>query len=317
MSLITLGLTAILAASLQSAPAPASASHGAPGQERDRASQVDDVIVEAGRLRGLSVQDQARAFVGEVSAPAPRRGLARWGGRVCIGVVNVRNDVAQGLADHVSRMAMDLGLTAGDPGCTPNLVVIFTDDAKGVASALVQNNRRVFHLGVEGLDRGNVALREFQTSDDPVRWWHVSMPIVGATGERAIRMPGDQQPIYVPGEGRVNAGRPIADAITKAIVIIDINKVEATPLPQLADYIGLVSLSQVDPEGDTRAFETILNLFDNPDSSPGLSSWDRSYLASLYQAYPERINPWDQAGAMARGIIRASRTEAREAVPQP
>lgn len=316
MSLVALTLAMSLAGSFQAervqAPVLPPQVRG-----RDAASQVDDVIVEGGRLRGLSVQDQATAFVGEVAAPASRRGLARWNGRVCVGVINVRNDVAHALADHVSRMAVDVGLTPGDPGCSPNVVIIFTNDAKEIASALVARKRQAFRLGVDGLDRGNHALRAFQTSDDPVRWWHVSMPIVGATGERAIRMPGDQQPIYVPGEGRVNAGRPIADAITKAIVIIDINKVEATPLPQLADYIGLVSLSQVDPEGDTRAFETILNLFDNPDASPGLSSWDRSYLASLYQAYPERINPWDQAGAMARGIIRASRTEARETVPQP
>lgn len=316
MSLVALALTAALTGAVQAAPVQAPTSTPlSQTPARGDASQVDDVIVEGGRLRGLSVQDQATAFVGEVAAPASRRGLARWNGRVCVGVVNVRNDMAQALADHVSRMAVEVGLSPGDPGCDPNVVIIFTNDAKGIAMALVERNRQAFRLGVDGLDRGNAALRAFETSDHPVRWWHVSMPINGVTGERAIRMPGDQDPIYVPGEGRVNAGRPISDAITKAIVIVDVNQVAGTSLPLLGDYLGLVSLSQVDPDGDTRRFDTILNLFDNPDASKGLSSWDQSYLASLYKAYPERINPWDQAGAMARGIIRASRDEARGAAP--
>lgn len=280
--------------------------------EGDAPYRVGDVVVS-----GRSVQDQATAFVGAVAAPPSRRGLARWSGRVCVGVANLRNDIAMALADHVSRVAVEVGLPVGDPGCTPNVVVIFADDAKGMATGLVERDRRAFRLGVDGLDRGNRALEAFQTSERAVRWWHVSMPVVGATGQRAVRMPGDTGIIGVPGEGLVNAGRPITDVLSKAIIIVDANALEDATLPQLGDYIALVSLLQVDPDGDTRAFPTILNLFEDPQDTPGLSDWDRSYLASLYDAYPERVNPWDQAAAMARGIVRAERKAARQVDQQP
>lgn len=289
-------------------PAAVAASGAAEGEAPYR---VGDVIVS-----GRSVQDQAAAFVGEVAAPSSRRGLARWRGGVCVGVVNLRNDIARALADHVSRVAVDVGLRVGEPGCTPNIVVIFADDAKNLASGLVKRDRRAFHLGVDGLDRGNRALTAFQASERPIRWWHVSMPVVGSTGQRAIRMPGDTGFIFVPGEGLVNAGRPITDVLSKVIIIVDANKLEGTALPQLGDYIALVSLLQVDPDGDTRGFPTILNLFDDPTVISGFSDWDRSYLASLYDAYPERVNPWDQAAAMARGMIREQKA-ARRADRQP
>lgn len=296
----------------QSAQPPQPVAVATPSALEDGAYRVGDVVVS-----GRSVQDQATAFVGAVAAPPSRRGLARWRGRVCVGVANLRNDVAMALADHVSRVAAEVGLSVGDPGCTPNVVVIFADDAKNLASGLVKRDRRAFRLGVDGLDRGNRALEAFQTSERPVRWWHVSMPVIGVTGERAIRMPGDTGLILVPGEGLVNAGRPITDSLSKVIIIVDADQLRGATLPQLGDYIALVSLLQVDPDGDTRAFPTILNLFDDPQVTPGLSDWDRSYLASLYNAYPERVNPWDQAAAMARGIVRDKRKTARQADEQP
>ncbi|MFK0299620.1 hypothetical protein ACIQTU_10420 [Brevundimonas sp. NPDC090276] len=280
--------------------------------QSDQATQVDDVFVD-----GRSIQDQAWAFAGEVAAPVAQRGLARWRGSVCIGVVNISNQIGQALVDHISRQAMEVGLPVGEPGCAPNIIVTFTDDADGLAAGLVERSGRALHSGIGGMDRGKRALADFQTSDRPVRWWHVSMPVVGATGERAIRMPGDSGPIFVPGEGLVNAGRPIADVLNKAIIIVDVNRLEGATLPQLGDYIALVSLLQVDPDGDTRGFQTILNLFDNPSTVSGLTGWDRAYLSSLYDAYPERIDRLDQAAAMARSMIRAEREDRRKADLEP
>lgn len=271
--------------------------------------RVGDVVVT-----GYSIQDQATAFVGAVAAPSQRRGIARWRSVVCVGVANLRNDIAIALADHVSRVAVDVGLRVGSPGCTPNVVIIFADDARALASTLVERDRKVFRLGVGGLDRGNQALTAFQLSERPVRWWHVSMPIVASSGARAIRMPGDAGFIFVPGEGLVHAGRPVTDALNKVIIIVDADQLDGATLPQLGDYLALVSLLQVDPNGDTRTFATILNLFDDPQAVPGLSEWDRTYLASLYGAYPERINPWDQAAAMSRRIVREWKT-AQQADP--
>lgn len=305
-------LAFVMGASLMIGGAQASPSSNEVVLQSDQATQVDDVFVD-----GRSIRDQTRAFAGEVAAPAVRRGLARWKGSVCVGVVNVSNRIGQALVDHISRQAIEVGLSVGEPGCAPNIIVTFTDDADGVAVGLVERSGRALHSGIGGMDRGKGALTDFQTSDRPVRWWHVSMPVIGVTGERAIRLPGDAGPIFVPGEGLVNSGRPIADVLNKAIIIVDVNRLEGATLPQLGDYIALVSLLQVDPGGDTRGFPTILNLFDNPQAVSGLTGWDRAYLSSLYDAYPERINRSDQAAAMARSVIRAEREARRKADLEP
>lgn len=272
----------------------------------DAATRLADVVVERRDLR-----QQTESFAEGLAAPAARRGLARWGGRVCVGVVNIRPEIAQALADRVSELALDLNLRTGAPGCTPNVVVIFTDDAPGLATAMVDQEPAAFHLGVGGLDRGRVALETFKTSDAPVRWWHVSMPVIGASGQRAIRMPGDAGPIFVPGEGIVNRGRPIADNLNKVIIVLDVGKLGGVTLPQLADYVGLVAMAQIDPEGETGAFDTVMNLFDNPDSTPGLSDWDALYLQALYNGPRERVNPDRQAADIARILRRASRAQER------
>ncbi|MGH7026927.1 hypothetical protein [Brevundimonas sp.] len=279
--------------------APPAATQATP----EEAVRLEDVVVTSRRLR-----DEAGAFVEELAAPPPNRGLARWRGAVCIGVVNLSESVARPLIDHIATVANAYDVRIGAPGCSPNVVIIFTDDAPGLATALVSREPGAFRVGwSRKLDRGKEALDAFQVSDGPVRWWHISMPVIGATGRRAIRMPGDEGPIYVPGEGRVNNGRPISDQLSKVMIIVDMTKVEGTSLPLLGDYLAMVALAQVDPEGDTGRFDTVLNLFDGHGRAAGLSGWDRAYLSSLYGAHWERVDPYTHASAIVRDLRRAER----------
>lgn len=273
----------------------------------EAATRLADVVVSHRELG-----EQAESFVNEIAAPPNRRGLARWAGRVCVGAVNVRTEVAQPVIDRVSQLALDLNLRVGEPGCTPNIIIIFTDDASGLAKQMVERDRYAFHWGVGGLDRGKSALQEFQDSDAAVRWWHVSIPVVGATGARAIRFPGDMGIIYVPGEGLVNRGRPVSDVLNKVFIVLDVDQLGGVNLAQLSDYIGLVAMAQIDPDGETAEYDTVLNLFDDPQNVSGLSDWDAVYLQALYDSAWERVNPIGQADAIARLVRRAERQSDRQ-----
>ena len=297
MGVLTAVLSVALTATIQTAPVP---------PPQDPPAELGDVVVD-----GRSLRDRVEEFVDEVAAPPRRRGIARWRSRVCVGVVNLHKAQAQGLIDRISTVADEYGVRLGEPGCQPNVVLIFADDGRAMAGALVEADRRAFHLGVGGLDRGKAALEQFRQSEAPVRWWHVSMPIVGATGVRAIRMPGDSGPIYVPGEGLVNNGRPITDMLNKVIVIVDAGKLEHVAGDQLADYLAMVSLAQVDPEGDTSAYDTILNIFDAPAAPNRLTAWDRGYLEALYDSWPQRLEGSRQAAAVARILERQNPGSAR------
>ena len=301
----------------QSAP-PASPPPQEPVPETT--ATLEDIVVERRQLESM-----VRDFVGEVGAPARRRGLARWQGGICVGVVNIRTEVAQYIADRVSDVGMDLGLTPGEPGCRANIFIVFAVDSAGLADAMVDENRQAFRRGVGGLDRGNPALRDFRSADRPVRWWHVSTPTDSETGRRAVRLPGDVDPttgqpnapvVATFAASRLNS--QIRDDMSKVMIIVDVDRLGETNLVQLADYLAFISMVQVDPDGETASYDTILNLFDAPMSVDGLTEWDASYLESLYRVQDspvQRINPRAQAGAMAADMLR-ERRRAREAAAE-
>jgi hypothetical protein len=58
---------------------------------------------------------------------------------------------------------------------------------------------------------------------------------------------------------------------------------------QLADYLAVVSLAQIDPKTDPRQFDSILNLFSNPAPCSGLTDWDLKYLQALYGFDQKRV----------------------------
>ncbi len=298
MGVLTAAFAAALATTIQTAPQAA---------PQEAPTALGDVVVD-----GRPLGERVREFVDEVAAPPQRRGIARWFDPVCFGVVNLRAEQGRALIDHLSTVAEAQGVGLAEPGCRPNVVVIFADNGRAMADALVEAERPLFHLGVGGLDRGKAALDAFRQSDAPVRWWHVSLPVIGSTGQRAIRMPGDFAPIYVPAEGLVNRGRPITDVLNKVIIIVDAGKIAGVDGARLGDYLALVSLAQVDPEGDTAGYDTVLNLFDAPTGG-GLSEWDRGYLEALYDSRPDRLDGSRHARAVTRLLERSE----AEGEPRP
>lgn len=267
------------------------------------AVELQEVVVEGRRLRAV-VQD----FVGEVAAPATGgRGAARWNSPVCIGVVNLRADVAQYIVDRASDVARELGLNAGEPGCTANILIIAAADGQAVADGIVEERRRAFNPGGSGMTRSFRALEAFRTSDAPIRWWHVSGPVDSESGELATRLPGRDAPqIAVSRASRLRTD--IRDDMFKAIIVVDITKAESITLTQLADYCTLVAFAQVDPEADVASFDTILNAFSDPEVQ-GLTSWDMDYLNALYSIEQNRLTSGGRGAEIVDLMMRSVRAE--------
>jgi len=280
------------------------------------AVQLEDVVVSGQPLDRL-----IRDFVGEVAEPNRNRGLARWEDRVCVGVANLEGEIAQYLTDRISTVATDIGLTAGAPGCTPNILVIATADAEGLARQLTVDRRRAFRMGGAGMDRGGAALRDFVATDRPVRWWQMAMPIDSETGGRAVRIPGDCEGVQCAGgDNSVLAFAPqikvfaasrirtqIVDSLIRAVVIVDVDEVQNVSALQLADYIAMVTLAQIDPDADTGSYASILNVFDAPGSSDSLTDWDRAYLDGLYAAERNQIGERAARSDVVDSIHRSHR----------
>ncbi len=78
----------------------------------------------------------------------------------------------------------------------------------------------------------------------------------------------------------------------------------------LADYLAFVALAQIDPEADTSAYDSVLNLFDRDDPAEGLTGWDRAYLEGLYSSESNRIHQASQVQSVSNAILAVYRGRA-------
>ena len=308
-------MLAFVVAALLGSSGPQSPPPAVPQAEPTQQSSADAASV---RLEDVEItgqrDDMVRAFVETVAAPNRHRGMARWASDICIGVANLRPEGARYIVDRVSTVAEDVGLKPGEPGCAPNVIIIASTSPDALAAELVQDRRRAFLMGGPGMDRGRAALDAFVNSDQPVRWWQVSMPTNVDTGAPAVRLPGDCQGTcssaadFAP-VNRVVAGSrlalPIIDNLFRTVIILDVDQVSRVSIRQLADYLAMISLTQVDPDADTGAYVSVLNVFDDPASTDGLSDWDEAYLHGLYQTVQVRRSPIAARSALSDSIRRA------------
>jgi hypothetical protein len=275
---------------------------------------VDEVVVRGRRMSEIEsdLRIHVGDFIQQVAAPPEGRGYARWYRRVCISVSNLERTTAQYLVDRISRLALEVGLAPGEPGCRPNVIIVFATNAKETAADVVANQPTVLRpFGDGDVQRGLAALREFAESEKPVRWWHVSMPVDARTGRPAMRVPGDPTnpggPLRAPavnvaGPSRLHSG--VRDELQSVLVIVDGPKLQGrgTTWQQIGDYLALVSLAQIDLDANPAAFDTILNLFSNPAAYSGLTDWDLSYVHSLY-SYDQEREPGLQRNAVVGRMV--------------
>ena len=291
-------------------PVPQSAPRTAPPllppQSADDVAEVGDVLVEAQRS-----QEAAARFIERIGAPASSRRLARWPRTVCVAVANLSSAPARYLVDRVSQVAMELGLEVGEPGCTANVLIVATVDASEMATRLVDEHRLAFRPGGSGTTLSLSQLEAFKTSERPVRWWHVSVPVDSETGARAVRLAGEDPPVInVSRASRLRSD--IRDDLNKVIIIIDVDRLGSTTFPQLADYVSMVAMAQIDATASTADIDTVMNVFDDPAFTPGFTNWDLAYLHALYQAEPNRAHVGAQAAEITGLMVENRREQAAE-----
>jgi hypothetical protein len=274
--------------------------------QEEPVTRVDDIVV----IGNVPLREQIDIFVGEVTEPPEGRGPARWSrrGGVCVGVANLRQDVAQAVADRVSDRARQLGLTVGEPGCRANVLIIATDDGQALARALVERSPNAFRPDYAGSSKTRRELDLFVETDRPIRWWHVSMPVISGQGIPAVRMPGEDAP-FIPGSGRVRTA--VRNVLLRAYVIVDLNQTEHLTLNQLADYAAMVAFAQIDPDAEVDQFSTILNVLDDPGAVSELTDWDLAYLGAVYTGERNQRSPRSQVSSVAASMY-ADRDAAME-----
>lgn len=268
------------------------------GAQTPPADSTDRVVID-----GQRIEDAVRDFVAEVGAPPKGKNLARWDGTICTGAVNITPQYAQRLIDQVSAVALAVGLEIGEPGCKPNVLILASPDGDALAAQLVKEHFQAFlPPDTEGNDLGRKALRAFETSDAPVRWWHVTQTINVDTGQAIVL----GKEVTVRSSGRLR--NSVREDMSHVVIVLDTSRIGTVSIASLADYISMIALAQVDADADTRAYKSILNLFASDDRMARMTQWDLDYLVALHAARGDSKRRGGQEGEIATQMLKLPST---------
>lgn len=272
------------------------------------ATSVDDVTV-VGATTHRDLETYARTVV---SGPMGRLS-PRWNDRICVNIVNMDEPHAALLRDRIGVVAKAIGLRPLPPGCPANISIYASDEPDALAESLVAAAPRGFRPARLGVSLGDAALETFRTSDAPVRWWHVSLPLMVDTGQLAIAVTdADSNPmsrsVAVRNGSRLRGN--VRDDMVGVTIIVDTKKLNGAPFSALSDYLAFIALAPADPRVETQGFDTVLNLFDQP-GVPGLSLMDEDYLFALYSSSRDPATPGIQAAEIADRMASEQRRRSR------
>ncbi|MGZ9113528.1 MAG: hypothetical protein ACXW3K_02805 [Brevundimonas sp.] len=238
-------------------------------------TRMEDVIV-TGRVSPALLDEFVRTTV----AAVPGRRLARWHREVCVDIRNISPEHAAYMRERIAGLAAEAGLEMAEAGCGSPVLILGSDDGAFTARTLVDHAPLAFHPMDWNSDLGRDALARFTTSDAPVRWWHVSLPVDADTG-----VPVSGSMVSATRGSRLRS--ETRDDLKRAVIIIDVARAGAAPFDVLSDYVAMAALIPADPERDPAPWPTIMNLFHQGRVEPGvtgLTSLDRDYLRAFYAA---------------------------------
>jgi hypothetical protein len=260
------------------------------------ATPLETVEVTASREK---VRREIQTFVHKVTR-LEGEFVGRWGAPICPTVVGVSDSQAQFIRHRLIEVqdAVRKHEATTQPKCRPNLFVIITDEADQVVADWKERDPGMFRWKTrEGVSRSG--------GTGPVRTWHNAIvePADGsaATGSRLHRGLPSGKP-SCPLSGRIVAS--CWEHITTAVVLVDARATGRVTLTQLADFISVVSLSQIDLSADLGGVDSILRLFAQPPPEvppAGLTEWDHAFLNGLYRA---SYSPMDQQRDIEARMVR-------------
>lgn len=254
-----------------------------------RADAIPGVTVEAQRDRE-KLEREVDAFVSSAFVRSDES-LMRWDHPVCPLVAGLTREQGEFVLQRLSDIARSANAPLGQETCKANLFVIVAKKPDVFLKLLWRRRPLLFDT------RNGVApVKRFIETPRPVRVWYntqdisadgetagsFSLVLVASTGlsMRAIEYPTFTSPSSL--GSRLT--RQVVRNIGSAIVVIDAKQIDGLNFGQLADYVGLVGLAQINLDRNLeQSPPTILRVFSTAGASPPeMTVWDRALLHSLY-----------------------------------
>ncbi|WBO22095.1 hypothetical protein [Sphingomonas abietis] len=252
-----------------------------------------EIIVEGHTLDAKEIAQAVRTISHPESTGGFDSQYPRWTDRVCVLVAGFPLEGAQFIADRVGQVARGLKLDVGEPGCTPNVFILATNDP----TKLIATLRLKRHSLVDGKDVP--VLRQVQESHDAVRW-------IGATSMRGSE--GEPPTLNgfaadgraIPQTNSYNGGSRLVAAtrmvLSRETIVVDTTQTDGVNFGQLADYLAFVTLAQLNPHAGAPGVNSILSLFPRGNHAPaGLTAFDKAYLKGLYKSTVNAVGTVQQS----------------------
>ena len=241
------------------------------------ALHLDTITVEAAKHREI-VERQVKAFVGQIAVKPYESSLARWEPVVpiCPLVAGLAREDGEFILARVSKIAAAAGAPLAAEHCKPNLYIVVS--ANPVALLKAWNKRDVWMFGDES-EQGGTIIRKFLNSNSPVRVWY-NAELYSADGTPLGNLEGRSTPRAIATRIVFNQTRDL----TSALVMVDGPRARGVNFGQLASYIAMLGLAEIQANADVADAPSILHLFSHSANEPpaGLSSWDEAFLKALY-----------------------------------
>jgi hypothetical protein len=250
------------------------------------ADSIDTITVEAQRDRARLAREVDRFVAGAIVQPR-RYGesLWRWNDKVCPLVAGLNKQQGEFVLARLSQIAKAAGAPLDSETCKPNLFVIVTSEPELLLKKWRSRDVDLFD------GEAGVPVNRFIETPRPVRVWY-SAGTVGVDGiystglldASSIRA----RPFPELPTNRIDSATRLKISATRnivsIIVVVDSTKIGDINFGQLADYVGIVGLAQINFDKKPGNAPTILRLFESPKESrpKEMTAWDRALLHALY-----------------------------------
>jgi hypothetical protein len=293
---VTLSLSAAAFGQQPAAPPRTTASSGK--------GPLDTVTVEGQRER-KQVEREVNEFVFAVAVRSLHDSLSRWNTPICPLVAGLPKEQGEFVLARLSQIATEAKAPLAGEHCKADFYLIVTPQPEVLLRKWRARDPRMFDTR-----NGMGHLRSVLDTPRAVRVWYNigfassdGQPIT--SGSLSAALVGTSF-----GLNLLNANIPTntvrmgtrltysaVRSLSSVIVVVDANRAQELSVGQLADYVGMVGLAEVNQDAEVGPVPTILRLFRaNPDPPQALSAWDQAFLASLYGV--------DQASVMEQPMMK-------------
>ncbi len=247
---------------------------------------LDTVTIQAAKAR-KELERQVDHYVASNVVTYLHDSLVRWNKPVCPLAAGLPRNMEEYILERISQVARAANVPLAGERCMANLYIIASPYPDLLLKKWRARNPRMYSLC-----NGMGGVQAFLHSTRPVRAWYNT---AFASREAAASSPDAAGlPFFSPFQGCARAfsrdsgiGTRIrysaVQTFSSVFIIVDLNQTKNLSIGQLADYVSLLGLAQIEPEGDTAKMPTILTLFHDAARPPqALSPWDHALLYSLY-----------------------------------